>query len=129
MTAAVSLQLGTCNGCLWQRGPNGERSNRMAARMTEAIWTQGDDPGRMLRYLLRHPPLRPTSRKRALLGAACARLLWAQIDSDQVRRLVECQEKCADDLVWLDQHNALFSEIVTGAGVPRHSASAIVLAG
>jgi len=100
----------------------------MAARMTEAIWTQGDDPSRMLRYLLRHPPLRPTSRKRALLGAACARLLWAQIDTDKVRRLVECQEKCADDLVWLDQHNALFREIVTEVGVPRHSASAIVFA-
>src|SRR5262249_62348528 len=106
MTDAISLQMGTCNGCLWQRGPNGERSNRMAARMMEAIWTQGDDPSRMMRYLLRHPQLSPTSRKTALLGAACARLVWTQIDTDKVRRFVECLEKCADDQVWLDQHNA-----------------------
>src|SRR5262245_34591595 len=69
------------------------RSNPMAARRPEAIWTQGDDPSRMMRYLLRHPPLDPTSRKTALLGAACARLAWAQIDTDKVRQLIECQEK------------------------------------
>jgi hypothetical protein len=96
--------------------------------MTEAVWTQGEDPRRMMRYLLRHPPLRPTSRKAALLGAACARLVWGSIDSDKVRELVECQERCADDLAWLDRYNALSREIVAGRGVPQHPASAIISA-
>ena len=97
--------------------------------MTEAIWTQGDDPSRMMRYLLRHPPLHPTFRKTALLGAACARLAWTQIDTDKVRQLIECQEKCADDPIWQDQYNALCHELVTGAEVFQQTASAIVFAG
>jgi hypothetical protein len=79
------------------------------------------------------PPAAPTAPPHLaqggpLFGAACARLFWGQLDSDKARRLVECQEKCADDLVWLDQHNALVQEMITGTGVARNPTSAILLA-
>jgi hypothetical protein len=56
-------------------------------------------------------------------------LVWEQLDSDKVRQLVESQEKCADDLVWLDQYNALVREIAAELGVPQDRVSAVVFAG
>lgn len=99
----------------------------MAARMTEVGWTQFEDPRRMMRYLLRHPRHRPTLRKTALFGAACARLVEDPIVSDNVRRLVECREKVAEDVIWLDQFNALLCENGADTELPQHPARAIVL--
>jgi hypothetical protein len=93
--------------------------------MTEAQWMQGDDPRKMMRHLLRHPSLRPTARKAILLGAALARMVWRRTDWDIVRRLVECREKMADEVVRFDQYHAIAHEINAGGDAPEDPAIAL----
>jgi hypothetical protein len=96
-------------------------------RMTESEWRRCEDARRMARYLLRHPPHRPTARKAMLFAFACSRSCWPCIRSEKARLLVGYFEEAADDFAQIEKVNSIINDVLHEFEATNDPATAVTL--